>query len=84
MFALKGLPEAASVRALLCDGDTIWAGGSAGLVKLNANQPEQQKWYTAKDGLAENWVYAITPGMNGALWIGTRSGISRLRGDRTP
>ena len=82
VFTLKGYPQVASIRALLCDGDTIWAGGSAGLVKLNANQPEQQTWFTAKDGLAANWVYTITPGMNGALWVGTRTGFSRLRGDR--
>ncbi len=83
VYTLKNMPETASVRALLCQGDTIWAGGSAGLVKLNASQPDaEQTWYTAKDGLAENWIYVIRAGSDGTLWLGTRAGVSRLRNGR--
>ncbi|MEI9813206.1 MAG: two-component regulator propeller domain-containing protein [Acidobacteriota bacterium] len=69
-FPLKNVPEAASIRALFCDGDRIWVGGSFGLIRLNANAPDQQTWFTAKDGLADNWVYTIVPGAGGTLWIG--------------
>lgn len=79
---LKGLPETSSVRTFLCTEDTIWVGGSAGLVRVNAKHPEEQTWYTAKDGLAENWVFTIMPGSNGVLWLGTRAGVTRMREGR--
>ncbi len=78
--ALKGPPQAASVRSLLCDGDTVWAGTSFGLVKLqNANPEQDQHWFTTRQGLVDDFVFSVTKGSNGVLWIGTRSGFSRMR-----
>lgn len=78
--ALLGLPEAASVRSLLCDGDTVWAGTSFGLVKLRNNAPDQnQQWFTTKQGLVDDFVFSIVKGAQGVLWLGTRSGFSRYR-----
>lgn len=73
---LQGLPPAASIRALLCDGDTIWAGTTFGLVRF---QGDQQQLYTTKDGLVDDFVFALEKGAGETLWVGTRSGFSRLR-----
>lgn len=73
---LQGLPPATSIRALLCDGDTVWAGTTFGLVRYRGSE---QKLYTAKDGLVDDFVFAVEKGAAGTLWVGTRSGFSRLR-----
>lgn len=72
---LARLPESAFTLTLFCDGDTVWAGTSSGLVLLSNGQ---QKLFTAKDGLVDNFVFEISKGEHGVLWIGTRSGFSRL------
>jgi ligand-binding sensor domain-containing protein/anti-sigma regulatory factor (Ser/Thr protein kinase) len=77
-LALHGIPASASVRALLCSGDTVWAGTSDGLIRVRGSE---QRLYTVQDGLADNFVFSLAPGSNGTLWIGTRSGFSRLRED---
>jgi ligand-binding sensor domain-containing protein len=73
---LDGLPQVASIRSLLCDGDTIWAGTSFGLVRIRDGQ---QRLYTARDGLVDDFVFSVTKGPSDTLWIGTRNGFSRLR-----
>ena len=73
---LKGIPAAGSVRALLCDGDTVWAGTSDGLVRIHSNE---QRLYRARDGLADDFVFSLAPGGDGGIWVGTRNGFTRLR-----
>jgi ligand-binding sensor domain-containing protein/signal transduction histidine kinase len=73
---LQGLRPTTSVRAMTCAGDTVWVGTSDGLVRVRGNE---QRLYTDKNGLADNFVFSLAPGSNGTLWIGTRSGFSRLR-----
>ncbi|MEP6963781.1 MAG: two-component regulator propeller domain-containing protein, partial [Acidobacteriota bacterium] len=73
---LKGLPPAASVRALYCEGDTVWAGTTFGLVRI---QGTEQRLFTRADGLVDDFVFSISKGAGDALWVGTRSGFSRLR-----
>lgn len=72
---LARLPGATSIRALFCDGDTVWAGTSYGLVRLRGGQ---QTLFTADEGLVDSFVFEVTKGEHGVLWIGTRSGFSRL------
>ncbi|MCU1337496.1 MAG: putative two-component system sensor kinase [Bryobacterales bacterium] len=73
---LKGIPGSASVRALLCAGDTIWAGTSDGLIRIRGNE---QHLFGVKDGVADNFVFSLAQGSAGSIWIGTRNGFSRLR-----
>lgn len=77
---LYRLPEATSLRSILCDDDTVWVGTSFGLVRLQATQ---QRLFTANDGLIENFVFDVEKGDHGILWVGTRSGFSRLRDGMT-
>jgi signal transduction histidine kinase len=74
--ALKGIPGSASVRALLCAGDTVWAGTSDGLVRIHGSE---QHLLGLKDGLGDKFVFSLSRGSAGTVWIGTRNGFSRLR-----
>ena len=77
---LKGIPATASVRALLCAGDTVWAGTSDGLIRIrSADRGDDQRLFTLKDGLADDFVFSLAQGSSGTIWIGTRNGFSRLR-----
>lgn len=73
---LNGLPPSASVRALFCDGDTLWIGTTFGLIRM---QGDQQRLFTTKDGLVDDFIFSIVRGAGDTLWVGTRSGFSRLR-----
>ncbi len=73
---LKGLPGSASIRALLCAGDTVWAGTSDGLIRIHGSD---QRLFTVKDGLGEDFIFSLAQGSAGTIWIGTRNGFSRLR-----
>ncbi len=78
--ALKGVPASASVRALLCDGDTVWAGTSDGLIRIRGyDRSNEQRLFAVKDGLTDNFVFSLAHGSAGTIWIGTRNGFSRLR-----
>ena len=75
---LKGVSASSSVRALLCAGDTVWAGTSDGLIRIQARGAEQ-RLFTVRDGLADDFVFSLAQGSAGAIWVGTRNGFSRLR-----
>ena len=71
-----------SSNEILClyddkDNQYLWVGTKAGLNRFNINTREV-KAYTEKDGLPNNFVYAILPGNNGDLWISTNRGLSRF------
>jgi signal transduction histidine kinase/uncharacterized protein (DUF2141 family) len=79
VIRLEGIPETASTRALECDGGTVWAGTTNGLVRI---QPDgRQKLYTTAAGLVDNFILSLDKGSHGTLWIGTRNGFSRMRGE---
>ena len=84
-YKLTSAPADVSVFALQCSGDTVWAGTSAGLIRIEsaAGSPgggkPTERLYTVKDGLVDNLVFALAPGREGTLWIGTRNGFSRFR-----
>src|SRR5579883_1273461 len=75
-YPLRFIPQDAAVRAVRCSRGQLWAGTSAGLVQLTG---DQQRLYTAKDGLADDSILSLYQGSDGALWVGTRGGFSRLR-----
>lgn len=56
----------------------IWIGTTGG--GLNAYNPDTEEftYYTIKDGLANNLVYATINDNEGNLWISTKNGLSKL------
>lgn len=70
------LPPDASIRALECSGDSVWAGTTAGLLQITKSG---ERLFTSKDGLADSRVMCLTMGRDASLWIGTRNGFSRMR-----
>jgi len=74
---LTSLSPNAGVRAISGSSDgTIWIGTNAGLVRLKDGQ---EKLYTTKDGLVDNWILDLFESRDGSLFIGTRNGFSRIR-----
>jgi ligand-binding sensor domain-containing protein/signal transduction histidine kinase len=77
-----GLPNS-WVNALLLDRTgRLWAGARGGLVLLRdggaGGRGGVQRVLTTKDGLAGRNALALAEGPDGAIWIGTPDGISRL------
>ena len=73
---IQKLPADAEIRALLCSGDKVWAGTTAGLVEVGKSG---ERLLTSRDGLADSRVLCLSESKDGSLWIGTRNGFSRLR-----
>jgi ligand-binding sensor domain-containing protein/signal transduction histidine kinase len=73
---LARLPADASIGALECSGDGLWAGSAAGLLYVSKTA---ERLFTSKEGLADSRVLSLSAGHDGGLWIGTRNGFSRLR-----
>jgi signal transduction histidine kinase len=42
---------------------------------------EEQRLFTTKDGLVDDFIFSVVRGQGNTLWFGTRSGFSRLRSD---
>ena len=74
--SIQKLPADAEIRALLCSGDKVWAGTTAGLVEVGRSG---QRLFTSRDGLADSRVLCLSESKDGSLWIGTRNGFSRMR-----
>jgi ligand-binding sensor domain-containing protein len=77
---LQSVPDRSVVRALLVTADgCIWAGTTAGLVKLDRGQ---ERLFTTGDGLADDSVFTLAEGSEHCLWIGTKEGFSRYVGGK--
>lgn len=65
------------VRAMLAQGDIVWAGGVTG---LHAFQPELGAWRPVATGTggASTEVLSLAHASNGGVWVGTRRGAVRL------
>jgi PAS domain S-box-containing protein len=79
--AESALPQA-SIRAILQDDDTLWAGTDGGGVCRLEQSADSKKFecYTSRDGLSGNSVDSLFRDREGNLWIGTETGgLNRLR-----
>ncbi|HEY6351841.1 MAG TPA: two-component regulator propeller domain-containing protein [Candidatus Angelobacter sp.] len=71
----EGLPES-SVRAVLDEGNMVWAGtDNGGLCRLFLTTGNRKfECYTARDGLTGNSVASIFRDRERSLWVGTSTG----------
>jgi len=70
------------VRALVQDGNTIWAGTQGGgLIRWNPDARMFTQYLRPNDGLIGNDVRDVAIDSNGNLWIATNRGVSRLSRD---
>jgi signal transduction histidine kinase len=64
--------------------EIVWvATKNAGLIKLlqYQNQKDQRVWarFDTEQGLPSQQIFALAPGANGEVWIGTNRGVARHR-----
>ncbi len=78
-FPGENLTTKSEIKQLYAANDTCWwvATGGSGIIKLNPRTGEQI-YYTANEGLGDNFVYAVVPDKTGNLWISTNNGLSRF------
>ncbi|MFC2131572.1 two-component regulator propeller domain-containing protein [Bacteroidota bacterium] len=63
------------------DGDFLWIGTDAGLVKMNKETDEKTFYNNANSGLPSNYVSCITIDSNSNnIWIGTNYGMVKYDG----
>ncbi|ROR32903.1 ligand-binding sensor domain-containing protein [Inmirania thermothiophila] len=70
------------VRALAYDpgADALWVGTSAGVLEVGLDDYRVRNTFTRKDGLANEYVFAIAVDRDGNKWFGTNAGgVSRYR-----
>ena len=64
------------IRMFLTGRSGAWFGTDRGVWKLDAAKSLQH--YTMKEGLPSNLVTSLMQDRDGALWVGTESGIARI------
>lgn len=64
------------VRALTVDraANSLWVGTSAGVHEVDLNSGKPKNTFTRKDGLANEYVFAIGIDSQGGKWFGTNAG----------
>ena len=64
------------VRALAVEPetDTLWVGTSMGVMEIGLEGRELRNTFTRKDGLANEYVFAIGIDSQGYKWFGTNAG----------
>ncbi|MFH1052207.1 MAG: two-component regulator propeller domain-containing protein [bacterium] len=67
-----------SITALAEEGDFVWVGTSAGLVKLNKETKDEIFFNTANSGLPRNKITSIAIDNYGNKWIGTEIGLVKF------
>jgi signal transduction histidine kinase/CheY-like chemotaxis protein/ligand-binding sensor domain-containing protein len=60
------------------DKERFWIGSRGGGLVLWHVRTGLQKVYTTDDGLPNNTIYCILPGVGGTIWCSTNKGIFRL------
>jgi signal transduction histidine kinase/ligand-binding sensor domain-containing protein len=77
--AVPGIP-ALAVHAIFSDNDgSLWVGGS----RLMRFRGEQAREYTLRGEASQNRVKSILRTSDGTLWVGTVSGLNRMRKDNS-
>jgi len=77
-----GLGEQSYVRSLAVDAKqrSLWVGASNGVLEIDLTSMDPRNRFTRKDGLANEYVFAIGLAPDGAVWFGTNAGgASRLQ-----
>jgi len=77
---IPGLRRASFRRLAVDRRGALWVAGETSGVVRWANG--RWKVFTTRDGLASDRVTAVLPDPDGSVWVGTRSGISHVVGDR--
>ena len=84
---LAGRDPAASVWALLADGENLWVGGQTdGLWRLDLRSGRSEAFAPAASGLSDQRITVLARDARepGVLWVGTRHGLNRVElGSRT-
>ncbi|MEO5331735.1 MAG: hypothetical protein H7839_06895 [Magnetococcus sp. YQC-5] len=64
------------VRSMLTDANqkSLWVGTSAGVHEIELTSLTPQKTFTRKEGLANEYVFAIGQDADQAIWFGTNAG----------
>ena len=64
------------VRALLLEpaAETLWVGTSAGALEIDLKSGKPRNTFTRKDGLANEYVFAVGIDSQGYKWFGTNAG----------
>lgn len=80
---LGNFDQDSPVRAILIEGDTIWAATSLGVAKGNLNSPPPLDWvnYTVDQGLPDSDIRDIIR-VNGTIYVSTENGSARFNGNR--
>ncbi len=79
--ALAGRDPAASVWALLAEGDDLWVGGQTdGLWRLGLRDGRAEAVTLAAPGLSDQRITVLVMDERepGVLWVGTRHGLNRV------
>jgi ligand-binding sensor domain-containing protein len=75
------LPSDKIYSTFIAADGTQWFGTDKGIARHTGNLTlTSWKVFTVKDGLADNFVQAITADQTGKIWIGTKKGISVFDG----
>ena len=75
------LPSDKIYSVFIAADRTQWFGTDKGIARHTGNLTlKNWKVFTVKDGLADNFVQAITADQTGKIWIGTKKGISVFDG----
>lgn len=75
------LPSDKIYSVFIAADGTQWFGTDKGIARHTGNLTlKNWKVFTVKDGLADNFVQAITADPSGKIWIGTKKGISVFDG----
>ena len=70
------------VRSLAVEqnNDSLWVGTSTGALEIGLTNHEMKNTFTRKDGLANEYIFAIFIDSQGYKWFGTNAGgVSRYR-----
>lgn len=60
----------------------LWMGSNGGGLRCYDFRSGKFKHYSEADGLSGNFIRSIMQDSQGRIWVGTRNGLNRLRGDR--
>ena len=79
---LGEIPNGRTLALFTSRDGTLWVGtDGAGVARVNVEPRRLVRMYTTADGLASNSIRYITQTADGAIWVGTLGGLSRLGSD---